>query len=809
MTTEIGQKKQIWLHTAIIAFMAIITAVLFHEMANPNKMLVAHDQFGGMGLRYTLHDGMKSGQLSAWNKGVLSGMPTGDATLGDYLYPINFPITYFSPLYSGYAQKMILHIFLAGVFFYLMLLKGFKFSPVIAGIGAVFYMLNPQFFSHILPGHDGKMFVIALLPLMIWTLKAGLDKPSFVKTALLGILIGLGIYTSHIQMVYFVLWGLGAVWLFWTILQMIQNNSLHIARTAGFFWGGVFLGLALSLPQFYPAFQFVQDAHSVRGVDRGFEFATSWSMHFAEIMSLWVPEYGNWLQYYWGENFFKLNTEYVGAAATLLAVLAFVFKPSAWRIFWLAFAVFILLFSLAAGSPGIRFGENPEDVLSIYTLFYWFVPGIDKFRANAMITFWVAFVIVLLSSLSLKDILSEEWKKWSPKRLLNTKKGLLIGIGAITLISILFANKGFNYDISLAFTPNLESKKHIWEANFEKNFLSALLGWWVIASIILASIWAVLSGRLKKEFAVGIIFVLAMIDLLRINTQFIDFQSNAQYRRMPNAVAEVLRKTKNDPARSMFLPGITQNASMEAFWGLEGVNGFHDNELVRYRTFRGQGGRNFLIGIQTLDQVLGGTNALNLANCRYIFYATPTGQLAFVENQNALSRLAFTNSYIVESDTGRIPRMLQNPNFDARKTAILEQRPNFASVREENAETQISTKWLKYTPNRRVAEVEVPVNGLLRISEVFYPAWRIYINGKRAEVLNADMAFMAVEIPAGKHKVEMKIDSLYKGRTMPFFIAGLVFVLAVFVREFWRKRNEYSLTNLFSLKKRTKQKSEK
>ena len=796
MTAELSQdlskKNSKWVHIAIIAFMALITAILFHEVTNPNKMLMAHDHVSGIGLRAGLQEGMiKDRQISAWNKGVLGGMPYGDATIGDYLYPINFIFTYFSPLYSTFTHKMVFHIFLAGVFFYLMLLKGFKLSPVIAGIGAVFYMLNPQFFSHVLPGHDGKIFIIALLPLMIWVLKEGLSKPTFVKTALFGILVGLGILTSHIQMLYFTLWGLGAVWLFFTIIKIVETKNIKtVIKPSVFFWSGVFLGLTLGALQLYPAYQFVQDAHSVRGVDRGFEFATSWSMHFAEIMSLWVPEYGNWLQYYWGENFFKLNTEYVGAAATLLAVLAFVFKPSAWRIFWIAFAVFVLLFSLAAGSPGIRFGENPEDVLSIYTLFYWFVPGVNKFRANAMIMFWAAFVIVLLSTLSLKDIWAEEWKKWSLKRLLNTKKGLLIGIGAITLISLLFANKGFNFDISNAFTPNLESKKHIWEANFEKNFLPALFGWWVIATIILTSIWAVLSSRLKKEFAVGIIFVLAMIDLLRINTQFIDFQSNAQYRRVPNAVAEVLRKTKNDPARSMFLPGITQNASMEAFWGLEGVNGFHDNELVRYRTFRGHGGRNFLIGIQTLDQLFSGTNALNLANCQYIFYATPAGQLAYIENKNALPRLAFTNSYIVESDTGKIPTILQNPHFNVRRTAILEQKPNFASVGEANAITEISSKWLKYTANKRIAEVEVPTNGLLRVSEVFYPAWRIYINGKRAEVLNADMAFMAVEIPAGKHTVEMKIDSLYKKDAMPFFVAGVIFVLAVFTREFWRKRNE-------------------
>ena len=794
LSQDLSKKNQKWVHIAIIAFMALITGILFHEAFNPNKMMIANDQISGMGWRATLQDGIKDGQFSAWNRGMLGGMPTIDAKVGDPFYPLTFIFNYFTPLYDAYAFKMIMHVFLAGLFFYLMLLKGFKFSPVIAGIGAVFYMLNPQFLSHVFPGHDGKMFVIALLPLMIWVLKEGLDKPTLLKTALLGILTGLGHLTGHTQMMYFALWGLGAVWLFWAILKISETkNAKILIKPSLFFWGGVFLGLALAALQFYPSYQFVRDAHSIRGIDRGFAFATSWSMHFAEVMSLWVMEFGNWNQYYWGENFFKLNTEYVGAVATILAVLAFVFKPmSPWRIFWAAFALFTLLYCLGANSPGIRFGENPEDVVSVYTLFYWFVPGVNRFRANAMIMFWVAFVIVLLSSLSLKDIWSESWKNWSPKRLLNTKKGLLIGIGAITLISLLFANRDFNFDISNAFSPNFENvREHnakIWELNFERNFLPALLGWWIIASIILASLWAVLSGRLKKEVFVGIIFVLGMIDLIRVNTQFIRFESNAQYRRVPSAVSEVLRRTKNEPARSMFLPGTHQNANIEAFFRLEGVNGFHDNELVRYREFRGQGGMNFLQGVQTFEHLINGNNTLNLANCRFIFYATPTGQLAFVENVNALPRLAFTNSFEVIEDRGIISRRLLNPNFNANRTTILEQRPNFTSAREENISTQISTRWLKNTANIRIAEVEVPTNGLLRVSEVFYPAWRIYINGKRAEILNADIAFMAVEIPAGKHKIEMKIDSLYMARAMPFFIAGVIIVLIIFGREFWLRK---------------------
>lgn len=792
MTTQLSenleQKKSKWVHFAIIGFMAILTLCLFHEAFNPNKMLVSQDQITTIGTKAAQAQSWREhGQFALWNKGIFSGMSSSDAISGDFLYPIGILFDLLMPIYQSSALKLILHIFFAGLFFYLMLLKGFGLPPLISGIAAVFYMLNPQFFSHIYPGHEGKMYVIAWLPYMVWRLKAGLEKPNLQNTALLALGLALGLLSPHVQMMFFVYIGLGAVWLFWTILKLIETKDIKtVTKQLLFFWGAVFAGLSIAALQFYPAFQYVQDAHSVRGVDRGFEFATSWSMHFAEIMSLWIPEYGNTLQYYWGENYFKLNSEYIGAVATLLAILAVVLKPNAWRIFWAVFSVFILLFSLGADSPGIRFGENPEDVLSIYTLFYWFVPGINKFRAISMISFWISFAIILLSALSLKDIWNEEWKKWSEKRLKNTKTGILIGIGILTLISLVFANKGFNFDLSNAFTPNFESKQHVWEANFEKNFLPALLGWWIIATIILASIWAVLSGYLKKEIAIVMFLILGMIDTIRIDTQFIEFQSNSQFKKIPNAVSEVLRKTKDEPARTMFY-NVGLSPTMEAYYGLESVSGYHDNEFRWYREFRGNGGMNYFYGLRTLDQIQGGTNTLNIANCKYIFYATPAGQLAYIENKNVLPRISFTNNYEVIENRNKISEILLSPDFNARQTVVLEQKPNFASVGEENAITQISTKWTKYTTNLREAEIEVPTNGLLRLSEVYYVGWSIYLDGKKQEVLNSDLAFMAIEVPAGKHTVTMKIGSPYMKTALLLSIPGFILLFVVFGQKIFGK----------------------
>ena len=755
---EITAKNYKWQHISIIAFMAVLTLSLFGELLDSKKMLAASDQLTGMGNVVSMRQAMlNDGQFAYWNKGILGGMPMSEALGGDYLYPLLWPFQYLMPVYQSFAWSLIFHIFLAGLFFYLMLLKGFGLSPFIAGIGAVFYMLNPQFFSHLYPGHTGKVYVIAWLPYIVWRLKVGLDSPNLKNTALLALGIGFGLLSSHIQMMYFVFMGIGATWLFFTVSEIIETKNIKsVSKQAIFFWGAVLGGLSLGAVQFYPAFQFVQDAHSVRGIDRGFEFASSWSLHWAEVFSLWVPEFGNWFDYYWGENYFKLNTEYVGAVAMLTAALAFVFKPTKWRFFWLGFGVLIVLLSLGASSV-------------VYRLAYDLVFGIKKFRAISMAMFWFSFVTVLLSALALKDIMTEEWKNFNEIRLKRTKAGLLISLFAVVFISLIFANQSFVFDLMRTLGNPITERENVFDVNFKRNYIPALIGWATLAVIILTCVWAVICGHLKKEIALTVILVLGMVDLLRINTQFISIGSNAQFRRVPVAVKEVLDKTKNDPARSMFLRGTSNNANIESFYGLEGINGFHDNELARYREFRGQNGVNYYSE---------GSNELNIANCKYIFYGMQTGQLAYFENPHALGRLAFTDKYRVE-ERDNISQILRNPIFPSHNTVIIERAPDFKSS--DFANTAISVKWIKYTANERLAEVTVETAGLLRISEVFYDGWSVYLNGRKQEIINSDLAFMAIEIPAGKHEVLMKIKSPYIGTAILLSIPGCILLLAAVI----------------------------
>ena len=349
-----------------VAALALIVIVIFSGFLFSDKMLFCSDQLSGLDSRVFFRNSViVHHQFPFWLSPRLGGMPTIDALFGDAFYIPSMIMNVIFPVHRAIGLKMILHVFLAGLFFFLMLRRGFKVPAPLAFIGAVFYMLNPEFFSHIYPGHDGKMYVIAWLPFTVWRLKALADKASFLNASLCGLGIGISLLTSHIQMTYFVLWGLFFYGVFFAVRKALRRDNGTALRFGAYFCLAVVIGLAIGFIQLYPSLMYVRDAFSVRGMDRGFDYAASWSLHWPEFFSLWVPEFGNTLDYYWGGNAFKLNSEYAGGIVLLLAIIAVVWKSRPWRWFWLGVAAFSVLYALGAHTP-------------VFRIAYAIVPGVKN-----------------------------------------------------------------------------------------------------------------------------------------------------------------------------------------------------------------------------------------------------------------------------------------------------------------------------------------------------------------------------------------------------------------------------------------------
>jgi len=67
--------------------------------------------------------------------------------------------------------------------------------------------------------------------------------------------------------------------------------------------------------------------------------------------------------------------------------------------------------------------------------------------------------------------------------------------------------------------------------------------------------------------------------------------------------------------------------------------------------------------------------------------------------------------------------------------------------------TRGKVELVRYGPNNLLLKCRTDQGAFLYVSDVYYPGWRAYVDGRRTEILRADLAFRAVKVPPGEHTV--------------------------------------------------------
>ena len=87
-------------------------------------------------------------------------------------------------------------------------------------------------------------------------------------------------------------------------------------------------------------------------------------------------------------------------------------------------------------------------------------------------------------------------------------------------------------------------------------------------------------------------------------------------------------------------------------------------------------------------------------------------------------------------------------------------------------------------PATFAANVDTPVAQYLVLAHTRYPGWEATLDGSPAPILDANTAFMALDVPAGRHSVEFT----YRPRSFHFglLLAGFGAILGILLSAFRR-----------------------
>jgi len=210
------------------------------------------------------------------------------------------------------------------------------------------------------------------------------------------------------------------------------------------------------------------------------------------------------------------------------------------------------------------------------------------------------------------------------------------------------------------------------------------------------------------------------------------------------------------------------NSSILPFHEVEVVVGYHGNQLRWYDD---------LIGGMGLTNVRRpNPHVLNLVGMKYVlippdqafppdyFGSIPVrsmgtfGQNQVVENDNAFPRVYLVDSVKVYPQRDSVLyRDIASGVDNLRDVVYLEEAPTIALERNTVSTDSV---WIKdYEPESVLIGVQASTNKMLVLTDNYYYAWSVTIDGQPAKIHRAYGAFRAVEIPAGAGEVHFTFES--------------------------------------------------
>jgi hypothetical protein len=667
--------------------------------------------------------------LAQWNT-----MPLYPPALLYLLLPLGWSLSFFC----------LLHLFLAGMGMYVLGFRwtGNRLAAAVAGLVFAFNGLSLNLLMW--PSH---IATLAWMPWVIWSVEQGWQRGGR-KLALAAIIGALQMLAG----------GPETILLTWLLLAALWLTQLRVASWR--FPAVVLLVAGLAAMQLLPFLDLT--AHSQR--DTGYA-DTRWSMPGWGWANFLVPRV---FGHVWSMGvFFQYDQSwtssyYLGIGALLLALLALLSLRQ----------TRVLLLGLAAG---LAFLLALGDHSTLYRGLRHLLPQLSLITYPVKFVTVIAFVVPLLAAFALARLQAPGPRMQIRRRLLVLSGLLLLLITAVLLWAWLCPFPSDDYPATL------------------RNGLSraALLA--VAAGLLLLLQRASGRGCALAEFGLP----LALLVVLWMDVWTHEPNQNPG---VPPSVyqAEMVREkleTEGKPqpvlGRSRAMVSPAAEARFISFVVSDPQNNFLAKRLAYFCDCNLLDHAPKVNGFfslypkengELMSVLYGSTNTSypHLMDFMGVSEVTAPNQLLdWTPRTTALPLITVGQSPVFLDDANALHSILQ-PNFDGAKTVFLplEARamvqatnPAFARVLSSN-----------FKAERVSFEVEADGPALAVISQTWYHRWQAEVDGQPVPLLRANYAFQAVEVPAGRHQVELVYrDGAFRAGAWISGL-GLVVCLALLLR---------------------------
>ena len=764
-----------------LAYPALAGQFLVNSNSDQYKAGYAFREFAASYMKQT-------GGFPQWNPYLLGGMPYVAAMHGDIFYP-TFLLRLVLPVDVAMTWGMILHFFLCGLATFWFLRKAARLAFFGSLIGGTAYMMGGFVSSLLSAGHDGKLFVSALLPVTLLVITWGVRDGKKWSWGVLALVVGLAVLTPHPQLLQYLLL-CGGAWGLFLALGGEHGERLERSiafRRLGFALGAVLVGFAIGAIQYLPVREYV--GWSPRGPGFGYESASQFSFPLEELFNTYLPQFSGILDAYWGRNQFHFHSEYVGGVVLVLATAAFgarwtgARKRFLW--FWSAVALVSLLWALGDSTPFFR-------------VVYEVVPGTKFFRAPSTIFYITTFSIAMMAGLGTERLMAGRLSARFAYR------WLAAGV-VVTVLAVAGAFTTLGQNLAGGFTEDPKvNAQHVELALANEG--AVRLGAFrslVFVAIACAIILLLARRTLAPKVAGWALVALAAVDLWSVERSYWQFSPPAAVLYQKDATIDFLQKVQQ-PSRVLTL-GI-QGAPMNPYdpflrrdalmiHRVRITLGYHGNSLGRYDILRSSSpdkendqlfnptfwaltNTEFLllnsdsVPLEGAKKIIGPVR--NAAGSNVSLFLLP-GEHPFAWVAGAIAK--YPDEAVAEA--------LHATNFPVHSVALFDASSKVQGVQPTAAPAplNLTTRVTKYEPGHFVVALSAPApkGAALVVSENFYPGWRASVDGRAATAERADLVLMGVALPEGAREVEFVFasDTYARGKAITLLAIAVALITAL------------------------------
>ncbi len=476
------------------------------------------------------------------------------------------------------------------------------------------------------------------------------------------------------------------------------------------------------------------------------------------------------------------------------------------------------------------------DELRVINLLYTLVPPFRVIRVPGRATLMAIPALVALCSLGLEAIVQRTIKADLLKHVLHLYRlaalipvGILVGYltnhlaGGITVSSLLLRTLSTALILGITFTL------FVWRAGaFVVPKLDVMRGRWLELTLFAVSVanglillpeliptktpvlpmllpggllklaallivvpfllWALYQGRHSYTFVGGILIVL-VVDLASYDIRYLRLVDQFGINADQHELEHVLSDIGEGRAMLSFVPFGYNDLSL---MHLGSIDGYSSGMLARYQQYLRGVAENpptdTVVLLDNRDFPRLDERALDFLNVTYVISGYPLANTSLemvdtregytiYRNPDALPRATWVHQIQAVDDREHALVAVMAPGFSCTDTVVVESRTHFYAGDSAAEPATITMTEYQLFSGYISLSVDAVQQGVLVLSEPYYPERHAFVDNKEVSVLIANVAFTAIEVPAGHHVVEIRYvpTSLMAGA----WISGVTIVVLI------------------------------